>query len=276
MSEPGKAKCLVRGGCDPRPDQCSTTQACPLPDSVVECSDMDSLLTTGLVAEKLSTTRSRIHRAVARGLVHPATTDGGHLRFTEADVALLMQRLGFTPSVAGLNREEVLAASALLRHPLGLRSARAVGRAAGISPTTASRVLHRLEALTLVRRRRRRVVLGTPADVDMWEIDVRNRRWSRLSLVLADTVLPELSEPADRHRRVPVWLRHLFWNADVHTLDVEWDASYIAGRILASDDAQAHAWAAQTLPSEAFLEAARMRGVPARRAALARHLAAAT
>jgi hypothetical protein len=88
-------------------------------------------------------------------------------------------------------------------------------------------------------------------------------------------VLPELSEP-DRHRRVPVWLRHLFWNADVHTLDVEWDASYIAGRILASDDAQAHAWAAQTLPSEAFLEAARMRGVPARRAALARHLAAAT
>ena len=234
---------------------------------------MDSYLTTGLVAEKLGTTRTRVHRAVARGLVHPVTTDGGHLRFTEADVVLLKQRLGFAPAVAGLTREEVLAAVALLRHPLGLRSARAVARAAGISPTTASRALHRLEELTLVRRRRRRVVLGSPTDVDVWKIDVRNLRWTRLAPVLADVVFPESSEPADRHRRVPVWLRHLFWNADVHALNVDRDASYIAGRILASDDAQAHAWAAQTLPSEAFLEAARMRGVPARRVTLARHLA---
>jgi len=236
---------------------------------------MDSVLTTGLVAEKLGTTRSRVHRAVARGLVRPATTDGGHLRFTEADVALLEQRLGFAPAVAGLSREEVLVAAVLLRHPLGLRSARAVARATGISPTTASRGLHRLDELKLVRRRRRRVVLGFPTDVDVWEIDVRNRRWTRLAPALADVVLPGSSEPADRHRRVPVWLRHLFWNADVHALDVERDAAYIAGRILASDDAQAHAWAAQTLPAAAFLQAARMRGVPPRRASLARHLAAA-
>lgn len=236
---------------------------------------MDIVLTTGLVAEKLGTTRSRVHRAVARGLVHPATTDGGHLRFTEADVAILKQRLGFAPAVAGLSREEVLVAATLLRHPLGLRSARAVARASGISPTTASKVLIRLEEGALVRRRRRRVVLGTPVDIDMWEIDVRNGRWARLAPVLADAVLPKPSEPADRHRCVPVWLRHLFWNADVHALDVERDASYIAGRILASNDAQAHAWAAQTLHADAFLSAARMRGVPARRAALARHLAAA-
>lgn len=236
---------------------------------------MDTLLTTGLVAEKLGTTRSRVHRAVGRGLVHPVTTDGGHLRFTADDIALLKQRLGFAPAVAGFSREEVLAATALLRHPLGLRSARAVARAAGISPTTASRAMHRLEELALVRRRRRRVVLGASTDVDIWEINVRNGRWARLASVLADAVLPRPCAPADRDRRVPVWLRHLFWNTDVRALDVERDAPYIAGRILASDDAQAHAWAAQMLPTAAFLEASRMRGVPARRAALARHVAAA-
>lgn len=236
---------------------------------------MDMLYTTGQVAKRLGTTRTRIHRAVAQGVVDPTTTSGGHLRFTEAGVALLELRLGFAPTVTGLSREEVLVATTLLRHPMGLRSARSVARAAGISPTTASRALHRLEKMALVRRRGRRVVLGTSTDVDVWKINVRNRRWARLAPMLADAILPESSESANRPRRVPIWLRHLFWNADVHRLDVERDAAYIAGRILASDDAQAHAWAAQTLPAEAFLEAARMRGVPARRAALALHLAAA-
>jgi predicted transcriptional regulator len=237
---------------------------------------MDTLLTTGLVAERLGTTRSRVHRAVAQGVVQPETTDGGHLRFTAADVALLERRLGYAPPVAGLSREEVLAAAALLGRPLGLRSARAVARAAGISPTTASRALRRLEQVALVRRGRRRVVLGTPTDVEVWEIDVRNRRWSRLAPMLADAVFPRASERVAWDGRVPVWLRHLFWNADVHLLDLERDAAYIAGRILASDDAQAHAWAAATLSADAFLEAARMRGVPARRASLARNLAAET
>lgn len=236
---------------------------------------MDTILTTGLVAERLGTTRSRVHRAVAQGVVRPKTTDGGHLRFTEIEVALLERRLGYAPPVAGLNREQVLVAAALLARPLGLRSARAVARTAGISPTTASRALRHLEQMALVRRRRRRVVLGTPTDVEVWEIDVRNRRWGRLAPMLADAVIPETSDPVAGGGRLPVWLRHLFWNADVHLLDVKRDAAYIAGRILASDDAQAHAWAAATLPAEAFLRAARIRGVPARRAALAGHLAAA-
>ncbi|MDH3399018.1 MAG: MarR family transcriptional regulator [Acidimicrobiia bacterium] len=235
---------------------------------------MDTLLTTGRVADRLGTTRSRVHRAVTQGVVRPETTAGGHLRFRAVDVALLERQLGYAPPIAGISREEVLVAAALLGRPLGLRSARAVARAAGISPTTASRALRRLEKKELVRRRRRRVVLGVPRDVDVWEIDVRNRRWGRLAPMLADAVFPETSEPAAGDGRVPVWLRHLFWNADVHQLDVRRDGAYIAGRILASDDAQAHAWAVVTLPAEAFLHAARMRGVPRRRAALARNLAA--
>jgi len=235
---------------------------------------MDTLLTTGRVADRLGTSRSRVHRAVAQGVVRPEATDGGHLRFTASEVALLEQRLGFAPAVPELSREQVLVAAALLGRPLGLRSARAVSRAAGISPTTASRALLHLEHLDLVRRRRRRVMLGVPTDVEVWEIDVRNRRWARLAPLLADTVFPEASEPEVGEERVPIWLRHLFWNADVHLLDVERDAAYIAGRILASDDAQAHAWAAATLPAEAFLHAAQIRAVPGQRAALARNLAA--
>ncbi len=241
---------------------------------MVECCDMDNVLTTGRMADRLGTTRSRVHRAVARGLVEPGRTSGGHLRFGPADVTVLERRLGFAPPVAGLSREQVWVAAALLGRPLGLRSARAVARAAGISPTTASRAVRRLEQLALVRRRQRRVMLGVPTDVDVWEINVRSRRWGRLAPILAAVVFPEASEPVVRDGRVPVWLRHLFWNADVHQLDVDRDAAYIAGRILAGDDAQAHAWAAATLPADAFLHAARMRGVPARRATLARNLAA--
>jgi excisionase family DNA binding protein len=237
---------------------------------------MDTVLTTGQVAAELGTTRSRVHRAVAAGLVRPARTPGGHLRFNADDVRLLERRLGFAPRVAGLRREEVLVFAALLRHPLGLRSARAVARAAGISPTTASRALRRLGRAALVRRSRRRAVLGAGTDVDVWGVNVRDRRLGRLGPVLAGVVFPGPPMGGDGDdRRLPVWLRHLFWNADTRRLDVERDAAYIAGRVLGSEDAQAHAWAAATLPADAFLRAASIRGVQPRRAALARNLAAA-
>lgn len=242
---------------------------------MVECSDMDTLLPTGRVAEMLGTTRSRVHRAVVAGVVRPRATAGGHLRFTPDEVAVLERRLGYARAVDGLTREEVLVATALLRRPLGLRSARAAARAAGVSPTTASRALHRLQTMDLVRRGRRRVVLGVPTDVDVWEIEVRNPRWGRLAPVLAETVLPEPSQPPKREQRAPVWLRHLFWNVDIHRLDVERDAAYIAGRILASEDAEAHAWGAANLPAHGFAAASLIRGVPPERAALARNLAAA-
>ncbi|MGH8926571.1 MAG: hypothetical protein ACRDWA_18395 [Acidimicrobiia bacterium] len=100
---------------------------------------MDSGLTTGKVAAALATTRSRIHRAVAAGVVRPARTRGGHLRFTARDVAVLERRLGRSPRVAELSREKVRVLAALGRRPFGLRSVRAVARAAGISPTVASR-----------------------------------------------------------------------------------------------------------------------------------------
>lgn len=235
---------------------------------------MDTLATTGQVADRLGTTRSRVHRAVAQGHARPATTAGGHLRFAEADIERLERRLGRAPKIEGLNREQVLVAAALLGRPLGLRSARAVARVAGVSPTTASHALRRLLDLGLVRRRRRLAMLGVATEVEVWEVDLTNSRWAELAPALAETVLPRQHRPPATDGRVPGWLRHLFWNADVRRLEPSWDAAYVAGRIIASEDAQAHAWAAVNLPGAAFLAAARMRGVPPRRAALARNLAA--
>jgi hypothetical protein len=237
---------------------------------------MDTPLGSGKVALILGTTRSRLHRAVAAGVVSPTRTSGGHLRFEPGDVEVLARRLGVVPRIAGLNREDVLVLAALARRPLGLRSARAVGRVAGVSPTAAGQTLIRLERAGLVRRRRRRVVRGAVTDLGIWEANVGDPRWPELAPVLGRVVLPTHDErPADRPASVPAWLRHLFWNADVSRLEVDRDAAFIAGRILSSDDAQAHAWAAATLPAGALERAAVIRGIEPRRAALARNLAAA-
>lgn len=209
-------------------------------------------------------------------MVRPARTRGGHLRFAPDDVEVLAQRLGVVPRVGGLSREDILVLAALARRPLGLRSARSVGRVAGISPTAASRTLARLQRTGIVRQRRRRVVRGTVTDLDVWEANITHQRWPELAPVVNRVVLPTLNSPhADHTARVPAWLRHLFWNADVRRVDVERDAAFIAGRVLSSDDAQAHAWAAANLPPDAFERAATIRGTGPRRAALARNLAAA-
>ncbi|MDP3984696.1 MAG: MarR family transcriptional regulator [Acidimicrobiia bacterium] len=236
---------------------------------------MDSMLTTGEVAAALVTTRSRVHRAVAAGLVDPIRTKGGHLRFSETDLAVLRRHLGFVPRLPGLSREEVLVLTALTRRPFGLRSARAVARAAGISPTTATSSLRRLQQIGLVARQRRRVVLGKAMETDAWHAELGHRRWSRLGPSLANVVLPEpVGGENDAVGAVPVWLRHLFWNADVRLRVVQRDGAFIAGRVLASDDAQAHAWAATTLSPEAFRKAASVRGLEPCRVALAQNLAA--
>lgn len=235
---------------------------------------MDTLLTTGEVAKSLGTTRSRIHRAVTAEVVHPASTPGGHLRFTSRDVAALERHLGRTPPLVGLSREAVRALAALARRPLGLRSARAVARATGMSPTAASQTLKRLQHQGLVKRQNRRVVLGRVVDVEVWQVNAAHPRWQQLSPVLDRAVVSNRWVDKTNDRKVPGWLRHLFWNVDVDRLDVRRDGPFIAGRVLGSDDAQAHAWAATTLTSDAFLAAASQRGLDPRRVALARNLAA--
>jgi hypothetical protein len=72
---------------------------------------------------------------------------------------------------------------------------------------------------------------------------------------------------------VPGRLAHLFWNADLSKVQLPRDARYVAGRILTSNDIQALAWMARSLPHKAIVEASRARGIDKQVQALARNLA---
>ena len=72
------------------------------------------------------------------------------MRLASDDVAALAQELGVVVPVADLRRSQVQVLAALARAPRGLRSGRAVARAAGLSPTAAMRALRDLIDLDLV------------------------------------------------------------------------------------------------------------------------------
>jgi hypothetical protein len=74
-------------------------------------------------------------------------------------------------------------------------------------------------------------------------------------------------------RRVPGRLAHLFWNADLGKVHLPRDAKYVAGRILTSNDTQALAWMARSLPPKAIVDASQARGMDKQVRALARNLA---
>jgi hypothetical protein len=73
--------------------------------------------------------------------------------------------------------------------------------------------------------------------------------------------------------RVPGRLAHVFWNADLRKVQLPRDARYVAGRILTSNDTQALAWMARSLPPKAIVEASQARGMDKRMQALAQNLA---
>lgn len=162
--------------------------------------------------------------------------------------------------------------AALARRPLGLRSARAAARAAGVSPTTASRALQSLRSRGYVVLRDVRAAEGRARGVRIWTVRWSARRWLRIAGEVGRCVLPDPGD-APTVTRVPRRLAHLFWNADVNDLDHIRDGHYIADRILRDGDAQGLAWLAKMLPKEAIAAAACGRGLERRRAALGRVLA---
>jgi excisionase family DNA binding protein len=244
---------------------------------------MDSnggLLTSGEVARRLGTSVARVLRAARRGEA-PAVRRGNRLLFGAAAVERLRRRWGAVPPIPGLSREDVLVLAVLGRRPLGLRSSRAVARAAGVSPTTAGRALHRLAERGYVGRETARVTEGEVRDVPVWSVRWTDQVWLRVAATVGQVVLPDAHEPKRRpsappgRRRPPARLAHLLWNEDLGSLDVERHAALLADRILRSDDPEAHAWMMDRLPASAILEATRTRNLDPRRASLGRLLAAA-
>ncbi len=199
-------------------------------------------------------------------------TRAGTLRFGRDDVAMLRREVGVTVPITGLSRSQVQVLAALARAPLGLRSGRAVARAAGLSPTAAMRALDDLLDLELCEVRRETVAEGRARVADIVYADLTHPRWPELAPKLAGVRPREVPRPAAR--RVPARLAHVFWNAPVREIDLTEHGPYVARRVLLDGDTQALAWAAGALSAADWREAARGRGLDPRRRALAENLAA--
>jgi len=221
----------------------------------------------------LSTTVPRVLRAATSGLV-PSSRRGNRTLFDQDAVDTLRALWGVTPRHSDLTSEQLKILAALSRRPNGLRSARAVARAAGVSPTTASRELDRLTRRELVRQNTTRIASGRVTDVTVWEIKWGSVEWLAKASEVSAVVLPDTPR-RPRVSRVPAGLGHLFWNEDLRQLDTEQDATLIAERILLSTDPEGLAWMVDALPAANIAAAAHMRGVDVRTARLAALLAGA-
>jgi excisionase family DNA binding protein len=239
--------------------------------------EVPATLTSGQVARELGTTVPRVLRAVRDGVV-PTLRRGNRFLFDAEAVEQLRRRWGTAPAIPGLTREDVLVLAALGRRPFGLRSARAVARAAGVSPTTAGSSLRRLVDQGYLARRTIRVAEGDVRDVAVWTVRWTGAPWLRVAETVGQAALPAGPVPATRpgqeaDGRVPPRLGHLFWNEDLQGLDLDRNAGLVADRILRSEDPEAHAWMLHRLPSDAIVQATRTRNLDPRRVRLGRPLA---
>ncbi|RMI07070.1 hypothetical protein [Cellulomonas triticagri] len=206
----------------------------------------------------------RAHRLLDR-LGVPAAPGPGSARRVPADVArAVADEIGTVPRRdSGLTRETVLAAKAVAHAPLGIRSARALARLTGTSPTTAAKALRMLETRGLVARRTRTVAAGRAVEVDEW---VAHDLATWPTALLGDIKAAALPRPAPRApvTKVPARFHHLFWNVDARALTLPADAAFVASRLLTAPDPTATAWALTALPYAALERAVRSRSFPAR------------
>lgn len=238
------------------------------------------------VAAIAGTTAPRVLRAAAGlGYAGPGTGKGGKRRFTADQVARLVERLRSVaptgPVVPGLRPSEVRVLAALAHAPLGLTSARAVSRAAGVSPATASSALTSLRARGLVVIEKRILAEDRARERQLYTIDVEDRAWPTLAAALQTTRRPGADSPARAEQttegqRVPRRLAHVFWNEDLAMLDLDRNGPLIARRILQAKDPQALAWAVTHLLARDWERTAEARGLDRRDVALAGILARST
>lgn len=212
------------------------------------------------VAERLNTSVPRVQRAIERAGIVPLSDSRGR-RLSLDQVECVRDILGFAPTVDGFTRHELWVLAALNARPLGLSSARAVARAASVSPTSASVALRNLIARGIVTLSSHRVIEGTVRESDVYEIDRRSPQWRQVAPQVRQVVTPSPRVRATRPIRIPSRLWHHFWNANPATIDVAVDEPYVAARLLRSGDPQAVAWAAANLSAAAISATASLRGV---------------
>lgn len=221
----------------------------------------------------MGTSVPRVQRAIARLGIVPVREGRGR-RLTPNQVGALRDHLGFAPHVPGISREGMFVLAALNARPLGLRSLRAIARAAGVSPTTASRLLHHLVADGLVEARHERLAEGAVTDAVIYTPNRDSQQWARIVTSLRLVVPPGPAQPRPEPKTVPRRLWHHFWNANPSSLRLPADADYIAARLLRSDDPGAVSWAAASLPASSIEKVAALRGLSERDRGWLRRLAA--
>ena len=226
---------------------------------------MDTTYGVREVADLLGVPSSTVRRWCREGRVGSDKDDRGYRRLPRRVVDELIRAHGSVPfslPVEGRSRGEMLALTALVRAPRGLPSARAVGAASGLSPTTASKTLDQLATEGLVQQREEhRIVRGRSRTMAVW--------YANLDASTVQALLPRLHQirlpdaPACAAPTLPDHLWHLFWNADPRQIEPRRDATVIAHRAMTTSDPEAIAWAVSHLPAAAFEEALGYRGVPA-------------
>ncbi len=189
------------------------------------------------LARELGVSLPAVHRALD-SLGVPRAGRGHARQIPDGTLAWLLATRGAAPRHA-TPAAELRVLAALSRAPLGLPSARSVAAQAGVSTTTASKVLHHLAATNLVSQAsfdvassRARRELRWKANTPGWPDDLRR--------AVRRTRLPHQETSA---APLPRSLHHLFWNADVSNLAPGVDGSYMAGRLLEAPDIRAWRWA---------------------------------
>jgi hypothetical protein len=213
-------------------------------------------------------------RAIERSGMRVRRGRNGRLCLTQAQFERLRAELGTDATLRGLSRTQARVIAALARSPRGLASARAVAARAGVSPTAASRAIHELEERGLVKRERTWIAAGHAREVELFTANVMAPQWPDLAPRL-DAIEPPRRGKPTRHRRVPKYLEHLFWNTAQSQLEVDRAGGYIARRLIQTGDLDGLAWGAEQLGPDAWREAARARGLRPQQRALAENLAAA-
>lgn len=216
-----------------------------------------------------------IHRAVTRLGLEPYRGPKGHLRLTEEDARILLEDLGKASRVDGFGREELFVLSDLQKRPFGLCSGRLVARHAGISPSTALKVLNNLERRKMVEHRHEVVAEGVVKEISVWILRI-SPYWmtNEIALDIRNTIPPANNRPIQKDTKVPLRFKHLFWNADLAGLNTRDYGAAIAIAILEQDNPHALAWAIHNLDPEAFAVAALpRRGFTPKMSALASHIA---
>lgn len=221
------------------------------------------MVTAPEVAEALGVSLPTAHAALDRAGV--PRTGRGHARTAPSTVlAELIAEHGASPT-SRHTAATLRVLAALSRSPLGQRSARSIAAKAGISPTTASRVLRVLTEANLAQQKDQ-VVAGERAR--------RERRWfANMAAVhgaLADDVRrTRLPRHVSKASRLPRELHHLFWNADPATLNPATDGSYMAGRMLEAPDPAAWQWVFANISPADIHTAMTRRGIDPRTRRLA-------